>query len=67
MYPKNKLEKNKKKGLIFFIVQIHFLVFLLIGVLWVRSQFKEKLSKSSSSKSLERKAQFFLPDHKSSK
>ena len=56
MSPKSNL---KKKNLIFLILQIHFLIFSLIGVLWVRNQFKKKFSTKKTSQTLERKAQFF--------
>ena len=54
----------KKKNLIFLILRIHVLIFSLIAVLWVRSQFKKKESLSSPPKtqSLERKAKFLTPE-----
>lgn len=64
MFPKYNLNKYglKKKNLIFLILHIHFLIFLLIAVLWSRHQFKKKFSHTPpNTQTLERKAQFLLP------
>ena len=60
MLPRYSFQKKSKKDLISLILQIHFLVFCLIVVLWGRSYFKKKLH-TPNQQILERKAQFITP------
>ena len=66
MLPKYSLKKKSRKNLIFLILQIHFLIFLLISVLWSRNQLKKKFSQTSNPQIVERKATF-IPPSKSDK
>ena len=53
----------KKKKLIFLILRLHVMIFSLIAVLWVRSQFKKKgiVHPPKKSQTWERKAKFIPP------
>ena len=64
MLQKPSLKKKKKKDLIFLILQIHFLVFCLIAVLWGRQKLKKSGLTPVNSTVKERKATFIIPNNK---
>ena len=64
MLQKPFLKKKKKKDLFFLILQIHFLVFCLVAVLWGRQQLKKKWPLAAKPIAKERKATFIIPANK---
>lgn len=62
MLLQKELKKKNKRELLFLVLRLHFLVFLLIGVVWSRSQLKKKSLKPTEPKTLERKARILPLD-----